>query len=186
MEAFSLQTKTSTFTRKDLVEDYPAFSLSRLGRGLLHEDKIKRGSLSLTEYSEWPRALYETRRLSDGTTALRISFQHKASRPPSMHQEAVLEGVDATFGVRPYAICPSCGARRLKLLFSHSGRLSCRSCLEVIYQCCRENHAKPIFIRFRRCQRLRVKQLDVKRIDYAGKLTRKARSVIRMTKKWVY
>lgn len=185
MNVSKTQTKTAS-RRKELVEDFLTLSLSDLGRGLLHRDGTKRGSLSLTEYSDWPCVLYETRHLSDGTTALHIGFQRRASRPPSIHQEAILEGVDATFGARPYAICPSCGMRRLKLLFSHTGRLSCRSCLSVTYQCCRENHAKPIFIRFRRCQKLRLKQTGVKRIDYAGKLTRRAQSFIRMTKKWVH
>lgn len=185
MDALKTQIKIPTRTRKDLVEDFPMLSVSSLGRGLLHKGDIKRGALSLTDWTEWPRALYETEHLDDGSTILHVSFQRGASQPPLAYQEITLEGINATYGKRPYMTCNACGSLRLKLLFTRTGGLFCRSCLALTYQCCRENHSKAIFIGFRRHQRLRMKQLGVKRVDYAGKLTRKARSVIRMTKKWV-
>lgn len=176
-------TKMPQRMRKELVEDYPMLSLSELGRGLLHEDKNKRGTATLTDWSDYPRALFETKHFNDGSVALDIIFQREASRIPSTHQEVRLEGINATFGQRPYAICPSCGSLRLKLLFTRRGQLSCRSCLNLTYASSRENHAKPIFRQFRKHMKIRVKQIGVKRVDYAGRMTRKARSVMRMAKR---
>lgn len=169
----------------ELVEDYKTLSISMLGRGLLRDDgKEKNGTVSIGKMWEWPKVRFEVLSKVDGSKMLRLWHMTSKNHLP-MFQEVALEGSRATFGLRPYLVCPTCGSLRLKLQFTSLGRLACRSCLGLTYQCCRDNHSNPLFRLLRRYTKLRLRQTEVKRIDYSGKYTRKAKSIMRMSQKWL-
>lgn len=55
-------------------------------------------------------------------------------------------------GVRWWALCPTCGRRRAKI-YVHRGRLTCRACLGLLYECQREGRARRALLRVRALER---------------------------------
>ena len=102
-------------------------------------------------------------------------------------QEFYLDAVSTPFGERVYLTC-DCGRRgELYLRPADYLRWGCRECLNLGYEVKRYNKRSAgglLAYSLNRGIKLAAKEAAVKRIDYAGRLTRKARSLMRSVKKW--
>lgn len=178
MEQFPPRSKTGPVKR--LVEDFRSFSISQLGRGVLHRDRSTDGGFWLDETSTQPEGRYRISHQKDGSIAIDLSYP--SERTPA-HHSVQLEAVAVTYGLKPFLRCPNCESRRNKLQIDNLGRIACRECFDLAYQSTREKHSNPLFRTFRRHMKLREKRAEVRRVVYGGVYTRKARSVLRLAGK---
>ena len=178
MELNAVQTEARPVKR--LVEDFRSFSISELGRNILHRDRNTEGVFWLDEASLKPEGWYRINHKEEGTVTLDLSYP---SLLGSTHQNVRLETVIVTYGSRPYLLCPACSSRRNKLQISRLGRVACRDCFNLAYQSTRDGHGNPLFRKFRQHMKLRDKQTNVRLVVYNGRYTRRAASVLRMARR---
>ncbi len=171
---------TETRPVKRLVEDFRSFSISQLGRGVMRRNRQTEGGFWLDETSTQPEGRYHINHGKDGSVAVELSYP--AARATA-HNSVQLEGVAVTYGIKPFAVCPSCATRRNKLQIDNLGRIACRGCFDLAYQSTRDNHGNSLFRTFRKHLKIKAKQAKVQRVLYDGAYTRKAKSVLRLVKK---
>lgn len=175
-------TQVETKPEKGLVEDFWSFSISQLGRGILHRRSSTMGGLWFDHASWLPNGSYRIRHQGDESVVVQIVFPSPKRHLPTS-QDVRLEAVPGVFGKRPYFRCPSCESRRNILQISRVGRIACRGCLNLVHLSTRESHQKRIFHTFGACIKLLERQSAVRRVVYAGRYTRKAKSILHATRK---
>ena len=99
-------------------------------------------------------------------------------------QTILLDTVEYLYGTNVYMLC-FCG-RRCRTLYLHGDQFACRDCLNLKYELTTINHhtvSGNLFRMMHRSLKLKEKQLHLGRIDYNGKMTRKAKSFVDLVKK---
>lgn len=105
----------------------------------------------------------------------------------SNYQIIPLDTTECYFGTNVYMLC-TCG-KRCQILYmrrDNMTRFACRSCLNLKYEMTtfnRNTQLGPYSGLLHKYNKLAEKQLKVKRIDYNGKMTRKAKSIMKLSRK---
>ncbi len=103
-------------------------------------------------------------------------------------QDVLLDPVPTEFGKRAYFVCEGCEARVNKLFLRASNRRwQCRKCQNLTWKVKRYNKRSAVGVLgyyLDRGLKLQEKQEQIKRISYAGSLTRKARAIMGLIAKW--
>lgn len=101
-------------------------------------------------------------------------------------QEVYIEKLPTLFGERPYLVC-ECGHRGNLYLHPGLPRWLCRECANLTYEVKKYDRRTVIgTLGYYLNRHLKLAELNerIKRIDYGGKLTRRAKSVVNFAKKW--
>jgi len=182
IEQDSEENKKKPITPKVLVEDCFAISVGSFGRYLLKPimGQAKQGTA------------YIWRRFDEKKIEFQVKFGDKPSieirykaRGHHLTQDIKLSLGFTPFGVRPYLVCWLCGHRGKLYLKPNAHYWACRGCNGLTYDL--QTYKKTTVIGFLRYKlyrffKLNLMKLAVKRIDYAGKYTRKARAVMAFAK----
>ena len=171
-------------TRKYLVEDCYKLKLAHFPRGFLHFKEVKKGELILTQGLSYIKIGYHIKPCAD-MPQIAINFKRNNL---SLSQCIKLESQIIHFGLRPYFFC-SCGCKCNILYLRFRGfKFLCRRCNNLTYILCttinRKTRNGELFYRFNRLQKIYDMEMQVKRIDYDNKLTRKAKGLMNAVKKW--
>jgi hypothetical protein len=125
---------------------------------------------------------------SEGKTWINISYVRKKSDEPTIIKNRIeIDEEVISFGIRPFLVC-DCG-RRCNKLYLRPGHdlFACRHCLNLVYELTtisKESLVGSISYKLNRAFKIDDMNLNVKRITYAGKLTRRARRVVTLAGKW--
>ncbi len=183
-----------------LVEQCYRLSLGDLGKRLLYpvgsnrkydvyDDMSaldgKQGTVFLLKRYGLRALAVSYRVILSGKLRVDVSYSYRPLRSSS--QSIYLETEEAPYGTRYYMLC-GCG-RRCNVLYMRMDKpyyFACRACLNLIYELTRINRSVAggeLFYRFNRHIKLDNMSVDVKRIDYRGKYTKKAARVLRLSKR---
>lgn len=164
---------------KIAVEDCWRLTLNDIGKRVLGD---KNGNFILLNGLSLIFGSYETK---DGYLCISFNRNNKA-----YNQSIALAKSEAVFGTRPYFVCGRCETRCNNLYLRPDGySFACRQCHNLYYESTRLNRQTlhgDLFYRFNRHLKLMVDKADVKRIDYNGKYTRKAASLMKKMAKLHY
>jgi hypothetical protein len=181
-------------TATGLVEECYKLSIGDLGKHLLypigsnrmyaqHKElenlKGKSGEVILSALYSFKLLKVNYRVHFDDVLRLEIFFG-------SNYQIIPLDTTELYYGTNVYMLC-SCG-RRCQVLYMRKdtvNRFACRDCLNLKYEMTTFNRNTQLgvySVLLHRHQKLMAKQLGVKRIDYNGNITRKARSIIKLSR----
>jgi len=158
---------------KRLESDYPSLGINDFGRGLIRSiNKDKSGTIKAPGMGGFM--------LDYEVNPDNLSLEFFCPTQP-IDGLIYLTHSESTFGRRPWFVCPGCGTSRGKLY--RAGRaFKCRKCLDLAYESTRLPKAWPIFRLFSRQMRIIKLSEQVKRISYAGQLTRRAKRIIELSR----
>ena len=157
---------------KIAVEDCWQLTLSNLGKGIL---RGKEGQFILLNGLSLIVGSYRT---EDDYLCLNFNRNNM-----DYAQTIKLAESEAVFGTRPYFVCGRCETRCNNLyLRPDSYSFACSQCHNLYYESTRLNRRTlrgDLYYRFNRHLKLMVDKAGIKRIDYNGKYTRKATSLLK-------
>lgn len=176
-----------------LVEDCFKISTSDLGKRILYpsdSDRIYRQHNQLTNIDGKVGKVA----VASGLTIIEINYQIYFDDPlrvdiffGSSSQTIFLDTTELQFGTNVYFLCPC--ERRCRILYMKrvsKSRFACRDCHNLRYELTTfsSNSEFGVFSRLlHNYYKMDEKKLEISRIDYNGQLTRKAKSVIELSKK---
>jgi len=168
---------------KTPIEECYKLHLSDLPKGLLHPDKNISGEI--TKHNGVNKIKIEFNRIYKRNIEL---YLHVKGGGYGFSQNVEIDFDHVNFGgARPYLLC-RCGYRA-NVLYMKPGNyfFACRECHHLTYALRHINrnvYGSELLYRHHHHMKIEKKKERVKRITYAGKYTRHARSLIRMIAKW--
>jgi hypothetical protein len=99
-------------------------------------------------------------------------------------QTILLDTTELQYGTNVYMLC-ICG-QRCRTLYLYRDYFACRDCLNLKYELTTINPhtlSGSLFRMMHRSLKLKEKQLHLSRVDYKGKMTRKVKSFVELSKK---
>lgn len=176
---------------KYLAEESLKLTLSDFGRGLLLAQKQTgeeavgaSGMIEIRQGASIPRISYRVA-LNLSPKRLILQFCPKGGGE-TRRQSIALSEVVATFGLRPYFLC-SCG-RQASVLYlpPDQGWFKCRSCANIAYESTRINRQSlnGLLYAVHKLIKLADKRERIKRMYYAGQITKKGEGFMADYNKW--
>ncbi len=162
---------------KKLVEDHPCLAVGSLGRGLLKRSMSTSGSeIGVFAFQNSTNPLLGLFSIQKTKECIQVVVM-----PGNTYECSTINLIshEATFGYRPYFLCPGCGTRRNRLYLRHR-LFRCRACFHLAYESTR--YTQLMLRPLKKWLRAEKQWYAITRITYRKACTRKTRRYIELSR----